>query len=518
MKQAIGQQWNTPLMCLVLGAMLCSLVVIPGSGWTVEASPATGNGQVRESVIAGSWYPSSPSALREQLEGFLGKVPVQEVAGRPVALIAPHAGYTYSGQVAAHAYKLLEKEKFDSVVVIAPSHHTRFPGVSVYDQGGFKTPLGVVPLDDALIRSLMQREKRIRSLPEVHAKEHSLEVQLPFLQLMIPGVRLVPLVMGQQDLETCRWLTEALGEACRGKSVLIVASSDLSHYHPYDEAKRLDERVIGSIKVLDAEGLSESLARGDCEACGGGPMVTAMLYARKLGVKQGTVLKYANSGDVTGMRNDPRGVVGYVAAAFWNAAAKSPELNTKSGNEAKRVGVDLGLTPEEKALLHRVARQSIEARCRGETPPSITIDSAKLKEPRGAFVTLHKHGMLRGCIGHIMATRPLAQTVSEAAVAAAFEDPRFPPLDSVELKDIKLEISVLTPLERIRNNEDIVVGVHGIVLRKGGRSGLLLPQVATEQGWDRINFLENCCLKAGLPRNAWRDADTEIFIFSADVF
>ncbi len=517
MKKPSGHQRNIPWICLMLGALLYSPLAIPGSTLTA-AGAAMESGQVQESVIAGSWYPSSASALREQLEGFFEKVPVREAGGRPVALIVPHAGYAYSGQVAAHAYKLLQKHKFDSIVIIAPSHHARFSGVSVYDLGGFKTPLGVVPLDDALIKALIHREKRIRSLPEAHAKEHSLEIQLPFLQLMVPGFRLVPLVMGQQDMETCRWLSETLWEVCHGKSVLVVASSDLSHYHPYDEAKRLDERVIDAIKTLDAEGLHDRLAKGDCEACGGGPLVTAMLYARKVGVKRGEVLNYANSGDVTGTRNDPRGVVGYVSAALWTAAQKSPESSTKIGTEPKKVGVDLGLTHTEKALLHKVARESIEARCRGADPPSFTVDSMKLKEPRGAFVTLHKHGKLRGCIGHIMASRPLVQTVMETAVAAAFEDPRFPPLDPGELKDIEVEISVLTPLERVRNPEEIRVGIHGIVLKKGNRSGLLLPQVATEQGWDRTSFLENCCLKAGLLRDAWRDADTEIYIFSADVF
>ncbi len=518
MKKPIGQKRSIPWIRLLMGALAFSLLLSAGCGWAAVDLPAREGAEVRESVIAGSWYPSSPSALREQVEGFLARVPPREAGGHLVALITPHAGYAYSGQVAAHAYKLLEREKFDSVIVIAPSHHTRFSGVSVYDRGGFRTPLGLVPLDEAIIKALMQREKYIRPVPEAHAKEHSLEIQLPFLQVMLPGFKLVPLIMGEQDLETCQWLAEAIWEASRGKSVLVVASSDLSHYHPYDEAKRLDDKVLEAIRALDAPGLSEKLARRECEACGGGPMVTAMLVARQLGVKQGDALHYANSGDVTGMRNDPRGVVGYVSAAFWTGPAKSSESTSESRAEGRRVGVDLGLSPPEKALLHKIARETIEAKCRGGTPPAFEVDSPKLKEPRGAFVTLHKHGKLRGCIGHIAASRPLAQTVSETAVAAAFEDPRFPPLDPGELKDIQVEISVLTPLQRIRNPEEVRVGVHGIVVKKGGRSGLLLPQVAMEQGWDRSTFLENCCLKAGLPRDAWKDGETEIYVFSADVF
>ncbi len=230
------------------------------------------------------------------------------------ALISPHAGYVYSGQVAAHAYKLLEKQKFSTVIVLAPSHQARFTGVSVYDRGGFRTPLGVVPLDQDLISALEKRDKRIRFIPEAHAKEHALEIQLPFLQVVMPGFKLVPLVMGEQDLETCRWLAEAIADCIKDKPVLLVASSDLSHFHSSDEAKRLDQVVLDRVAAFDPEGLLRSLESGKCEACGGGPMVATMLAARRLGATKSRVLNSANSGDVTGDRSR---VVGYMAAALW---------------------------------------------------------------------------------------------------------------------------------------------------------------------------------------------------------
>jgi len=495
--------------------MLCWIIVAPAAIPALAADTYRGKSEeVRESVIAGTWYPSSPSDLRAQIEHFLAEVPERQAQGRLIALVAPHAGYRYSGQVAAHGYKLLQEAKFDSVIVLAPSHHMRFSGVSVYDRGGFRTPLGVVPLDRDMITDLMKREESIRSLPEAHGKEHSLEIQLPFLQVVLPGFKLVPLVMGEQDMKTCEKLAEALFQCTRGKSALVVASSDLSHFHSYDEARKLDQKVVERLSAFDPKGLHEKLAAGECEACGGGPMVTSMLYARKVGADRGQVLQYANSGDATGIQNDPRGVVGYVSAAFWIAA---PEKQPSSGAEEK-VGVDLGLSRSEKTLLHQIARESIEARCRGTQPPKRRIESAKLKELRGAFVTLHKHGKLRGCIGHITGRSPLAETVAEMAVAAAFQDPRFPPLDVGELDQIDIEISVLTPLERLQNPEDIQIGRQGLVMKKGPRSGLLLPQVATEQGWDRRAFLENACIKAGLPPDAWKDGDTEIYVFSADVF
>jgi hypothetical protein len=468
--------------------------------------------QIRESVIAGSWYPGNASRLKQEIHDYLSQASVADFKGQLIALISPHAGYRYSGQVAAYGYKILEKQKFATVVLIAPSHRAYFRGVSVYDRGGYRTPLGVVPLNQELISELKEREGRIEYVPEAHNQEHSLEIQLPFLQVLLPDFKLVPLIMGNQDFVTCQWLAEALGD-CIGKnrSVLVVASSDLSHFHPYQQAKKLDQVVLDEVSEFDPRGLSDSLAKGKCEACGGGPMVTAMLIARRLGANKSQVLHYANSGDVTG---DHSGVVGYMAAALWD------ELEATKGKNAQGqpLGVDLGLTPEEKGELLKIARDVVECQCRGEDPPKPVVDSPTLKEPRGAFVTLHKDGKLRGCIGHIRAQKPLVDTVVEMAEAAAFQDPRFPPVTSEELGQLEYEISVLTPLRRIKDVEEIQVGVHGIYLKKGGSSGLLLPQVATEWGWERITFLEHTCTKAGLPEDAWKDRKTEIYIFSADVF
>ncbi len=466
--------------------------------------------QIRESVIAGSWYSGNASRLQREVQDYLSQASSVDLKGQLVALISPHAGYRYSGQVAAYAYKLLGERKFSSVVVIAPSHRSYFRGVSVYDRGGYRTPLGVVPLDRELISAVKQRESRIEYVPEAHSQEHSLEIQLPFLQVLMPDAKLVPLVMGNQDFATCKWLAEAVADCVENRSVLIVASSDLSHFHPYKQAKRLDQVVVDKVNDFDPQGLSDDLANGLCEACGGGPMVTAMLIARRLGANKSRVLHYANSGDVTG---DHSGVVGYMAAALW------VDSNKSKGEESKnRGGVNLGLTSEEKAQLLEIARDVVESQCRGEKTPEFVVNSPTLKEPRGAFVTLHKEGKLRGCIGHIRAKEPLVKTIIEMAEAAAFQDPRFPPVSSKELGLLEYEISVLTPLQRIKEVDEIEVGKHGIYMKRGSCSGLLLPQVATEWGWDRTTFLEHTCTKAGLPEDAWKDKKTEIYIFSADVF
>ncbi len=483
---------------------------------TPDAAAMEGNTmpleQIRESVIAGSWYPGNASRLQQEIQAYLSQASVPDLKGQVIALISPHAGYRYSGQVAAYAYKILERQKFATVVVIAPSHRSYFRGVSVYDRGGYRTPLGVVPLDRELISALKEREGRIQYVPEAHAQEHSLEIQLPFLQVLLPDFKLVPLIMGNQDFVTCQWLAEAVGDCIeKNRSALVVASSDLSHFHPYQQAKKLDQVVLDQVGEFDPRGLSDSLAKGKCEACGGGPMVTAMLIARRLGANNSQALYYANSGDVTG---DHSGVVGYMAATFW--ANPNKGRGQKQGDQ--RVGVNLGLTSEEKVHLLKIARDVVETCCRGGKPPKTEVDSPTLNEPRGAFVTLHKNGKLRGCIGHIRAQKPLIETIVEMAEAAAFQDPRFPPVTSEELGQLKYEISVLTPLRRIKDVEEIQVGIHGIYMKRGDSSGLLLPQVATEWGWDRTTFLEHTCTKAGLPENAWKDKKTEIYIFSADVF
>jgi AmmeMemoRadiSam system protein A len=235
-----------------------------------------------------------------------------------------------------------------------------------------------------------------------------------------------------------------------------------------------------------------------------------MLAAKMLGANHGKVLKYANSGDVTGDRGR---VVGYAAGVFYKTAGGKEKMK-----EEKKVGVDLGLTEEEKKTLHQIAKTVIENKAKGKAVPDFKIESTTLKENRGAFVTLHKKGQLRGCIGYIEGRGPLHKTIEEMAEAAAFRDPRFTPVKEKELPELDLEISVLTPLKRISDVNEIQVGKHGIYIKKGWYSGLLLPQVATEYRWDRQTFLEHTCQKAGLPSNAWKEKDTEIYIFSADIF
>jgi MEMO1 family protein len=468
--------------------------------------------KIRESAIAGSWYPDHPETLKKQIGKYLEQVPPTTLGGTLVGLIAPHAGYLYSGAVAAHAYQSLREQPFDRVLIVAPSHRSHFPGASIYRFGGYRTPLGIVPLDHDLIASLCRDSSLFSYVASAETQEHSLEIQLPFLQVVLPAFMLTPILMGDQSLEACRRLAEAIVRACENRRVLLVASSDLSHFHSYQEAKRLDQVVIDQVSAFDPTGLAAALTKGTCEACGGGPMIAVMLAAQKLGANKARVLQCSNSGDVTG---DTQGVVGYLAAAFLDNPGKA---GRKPSSNRQASGVDLGLSAEDKRALRQIALQAIRSKCLKQPMPDIPVSSPKLKEPRGAFVCLHSGGDLRGCIGLIEGFGPLFRTVKEMAVQAAFADPRFSPLNPDELPELDLEISVLTPLVRIQDPGLIEIGKHGLLIRKKSHSGLLLPQVATEHGWDRHQFLEWTCRKASLPPKAWQDPDVEIFVFSADIF
>ena len=256
--------------------------------------------EIRKSVIAGTWYPGSPRVLQADIEDFFLNAPDVTIDGSIRGLIVPHAGYVYSGQVAAVAYKIVRGKAFDAVLVLGPSHRTFFHGVSIYSRGGYETPLGVVPVDAALAKDIMSESEMISAIPAFHSQEHSLEIQLPFLQRALGEFRFVPLVMGEQDRETCENLAESIVNATHGRNVLIVGSTDLSHFHSYEKAVKLDSVVIKRIEKMDGRGLLQDLEKNLSEACGGGPAAVTMMVSEKLGANRAKLLKYANSGDVTG--------------------------------------------------------------------------------------------------------------------------------------------------------------------------------------------------------------------------
>ncbi|MFA4916059.1 MAG: AmmeMemoRadiSam system protein B [Syntrophales bacterium] len=466
-------------------------------------------GNIKKSVIAGSWYHGNSQVLRVDIESFFYNVTEEKIEGKIIGLVVPHAGYTYSGQVAAYAYRLVKGKTFDAVIIVGPSHRVPYRGVSVYSEGGYETPLGIVPVDRELAERIMACSSVTSYIPSAHTQEHSVEIQLPFLQVALGEFSFVPLIMGDQSLQTCKDLADAIFKAVGNRNVLIIGSSDLSHFHSCEEAVKLDAVALRDIERMDAQGLLEDMENNFCEACGGGPAAVTMIAAKKIGADRAKILKYANSGDVIG---DKTSVVGYTSAVFYISGV-SAEIK-----DQKKSGAGTNLSEIEKETLLDIAKKTIEGKLTGRSVPESKAKSARLREKRGAFVTLKKHGQLRGCIGYIKAIKPLQETIEEMAIAAAFDDPRFPPLTCEEMEHLTIEISVLTPLKEIKDINEIEVGMHGIHIVKSFYSGLLLPQVAVEHKWDRLTFLEQTCYKAGLPPQAWKDKDTKIYIFSADIF
>ena len=467
--------------------------------------------KVRHAAVAGSFYPADPKVLSAMIDDLLAKVTVPQITDPILAVVAPHAGYEYSGPVAAYTYAQLKGHKYTRVVVIAPSHHVAFDFTSIYDGDAYATPLGNVPVDKAFAQKLVKMSSTMKLSSQGHdptsaGGEHAVEVQLPWLQKVLGNFEVVPIVMGDQSYESSRALGVALAKLIKkeGGDTLVLASSDLSHYHTYDDAVTIDHKTLNALQAWDYFSMSRNFQTRVWEACGGAPIVAAMIYAERMGANQARVLKYENSGDVTG---DHSRVVGYSADVFVKA------------DSGKVLETPFSLSEPEKSELLALARKSVEYVVQEKyayEPPASA--SATLNQERGAFTTLKESGELRGCIGYTSAAKPLYITVRDTATLAAMRDPRFSPVSASELPKLEYEISVLSPLRRVTDVQQIKVGQHGLLMKNGDSEGLLLPQVPVEQKWDRQTFLEQTCRKAGMQSNCWMEEDTDIFSFTAVVF
>jgi len=455
--------------------------------------------EVMKPVVAGSFYPAEPVILAAQIDKYLKEATPPRIDGDIIALISPHAGYEYSGPVAAYGYKAVSGKKYGTVVIIGISHHLAFDGVSILEKDSYETPLGKVPVDAEFLKKLMKFKKDVLySEPRAYEEEHSMEVQIPFLQRSLKDFKIVPLVMGRPDYPSCKALANALNKAIKDsdKKVLIVASTDLSHFYTYRDAITKDQVTLSEIMHLDAERLAIKISEGECELCGSGPVLAALLAGKQLGANRVKILKYANSGDTGG---DKTRVVGYGSIAIYRE-----EENM--------------LNAEQKKKLIGIARKTIETYLKEGRIIELKEDDPALLKVQGTFVTLHKGGELRGCIGNIIGQDPLYLTVRDMAIESATRDSRFTPVTVSELKDIKIEISVLTEPKVVTKVDEIEMGTHGVILKQGFSSAVYLPQVATETGWTRDEFLANLSHKAGLPPNAWKEKRTELYTFTAQVF
>lgn len=450
---------------------------------------------VRKPAVEDMFYPKDKQALSKQIDYCLENVQYKRLEGKIIALVVPHAGLIYSGQVAAYGYKELEGKKYKRVILMGSSHYQRFDGISVGDYDYYKTPLGRVEVDREFAEKLMESSSKINFLPAAHEKEHSIEVQLPFLQKVLKNdYKIVPIIFGNPSLQNSQILAMSLARFWDDET-LIICSTDWSHYHDYNRAISMDKKAVRAVLSNNVEAFINLIGRGSSEACATPAVITTMLLAPTLGANKTVLLQYANSGDVTG---DKSKVVGYASIAYLYESAP---LSTN----------------EQKELL-RIARKSLNSYLTKGEVPKVKIDKGPLVERRGVFVTLNKNGNLRGCIGYIQPHKPLAEAVQDMVIAAAVRDTRFPKVTKDELKDIDIEISALSRLERVYDVDEIEIGRDGLYIIKGAHSGLLLPQVATDQGWGREEFLENVCYKARLPKDAWKDKEAVLYRFSADIF
>jgi len=452
---------------------------------------------VRPPAWAGQFYDADKAALAARIDGFLAAARPAAVTGKIQALIVPHAGYVYSGKTAAYAYRLVQGADIKTVVILGPSHRVGFAGCSIYTGKGFETPLGVAEVDIPAARAIA-KASGFQDVPKAQVEEHSAEVQVPFIQRVLPGAKIVPIVMGYPVEADIRRLAGALVKVLQDRKALVVASTDMSHFLSRKEAGEADKATIELVKGQKVPALLRKLERNENMLCGGAAVVVALLYAQKAGPASVTVLRYADSTEGGGPADS---VVGYFSAAVTTSAPQA----------------EFALSGDAKKELLRLARQAVELFVREGKTLSYQSKDPVLSAPKGAFVTLKKDGDLRGCIGFIEPLYPLAQAVIQCAIYAATEDPRFGPVAASELKSLEYEISVLTPLTKVGDPGRIRVGKHGLVISSGNRRGLLLPQVPVENGWDRLEFLAQACVKAGLPPDAWRKG-AEIFAFEAIVF
>lgn len=480
--------------------------------WGIIMSACAEN-SVRPSRVAGMFYPASAEKLRAMVTEYLRDVPEAMVPDGAVAVLAPHAGYLYSARIAAPAYKAMAKADFDTLVIIGHDFGRHAQGLAgvLCDQSHFATPLGQVPVDVELVRALCQADSRLVVHNEAHAREHTIEVHLPFVQVLKPDCRIVPVFSGEVSREHSQALVDALQKCAGERRIFILASTDLSHYPKAERARAFDEYTASLLRNFDVSALCAWQQGGlwqeegvETPICAAGGAATALLWASAHQASEAVILRRGNSGDVPG--GDRERVVGYLSMAFCRPPAAPP------ATEFPAAAADYLLKLARARMVARLAAPG--------TPPVLPEAPAlpALQEAVGAFVTLHKKGRLRGCIGRISSAEPLSATVAQMAEAAAFEDQRFAPVTAAELPELQIEISVLSPMRRIASWQAIEPGRHGVVVRRGRRSGLFLPQV-----WEQLPDLESfmsclCAEKAGLPATAWKEADTELQVFTVTAF
>jgi len=467
----------------------------------------------RQPVVAGQFYAGDAGRLKADLSSLFANAEPKQL-DNVVAIISPHAGYVFSGEVAASAFNQIDpQKKYDNIFVVASSHRVSFSGASIYNKGNYKTPLGKVKVNLELANKLVNNHTIFTFRQDAHSQEHSLEVQLPFLQyIMETDFQIVPIVIGTQNQSDCNLIADALKPYLNQRNLFVI-SSDFSHYPDYENAQVVDHLTADAIVSNDPDQLMGTLSSNSKKGvsnlatslCGWSSVLSLMKMTTGRSDMQYHKVVYKNSGDAA-LYGDKDRVVGYYSIAV-----------TAKKQEADPTGYFLQ-DEDKKELLH-IARNTIENYIANGKSPEIKTEflTERVQEPCGAFVTLHKEGKLRGCIGRFDAKEPLYLVVQEMAISASTKDYRFPKVTADEIDELDIEISVLTPMQKIKSIDEIELGKHGIYIKKGYSSGTFLPQVATETGWSKEEFLGHCARdKAKIGWDGWKNAD--IFIYEALIF
>lgn len=474
----------------------------------------------RKPAVAGSFYPGNKDELLKELQVYYAHAVPGQKYKHVVAVIAPHAGYIYSGQVAASAYNQLDTAfRYQNIFIIGSSHRASFEGASVYTEGNFITPLGTARVNLSLAKELVARYPRVfHDYPDVQRPEHSLEVQLPFLQYLYKDqFTFVPILLGTQDKETCQQIAVALKPYLDGNNLFVI-STDFSHYPDYEDACRTDKITAQAIEENSVSAFLGTLKRNEQKGtnnlltsiCGWTSMLSFLYMTQDNPQVHYHLVQYMNSGDTP--YGDKQRVVGYNGMVV-TLDNESERETRKQQNEA------FTLSQDDRKRLLGLARNTIKTYLETGEVPSVEESSmpAELKVKAGAFVTLRENKELRGCIGRFTSEEPLYQVVQDMAIASSTRDTRFSPLTIKELPTTRIEISVLTPMRKIESIKEIQLGRHGLYIKKGMRAGTFLPQVASETGWTLEEFLGHCAQdKAGLGWDGWKDAD--IYIYEAYAF
>jgi AmmeMemoRadiSam system protein B/AmmeMemoRadiSam system protein A len=471
-----------------------------------ETPPMSETKTIRPPAVAGVFYPDDKVQLDKILTSLINQSEKIPAEGKLRILLVPHAGIQYSGPTAAAGFKQIENSNYRRVTILGASHRAWFNHAAVFAKGAWETPLGKVEIDEDLAKNLIN-ESNILADNSPHQEEHCLEVELIFLQKVLKNFKIVPVLVSQTDENLINNLAQKIAQNFDDQTLLVI-STDLSHYPPYEVAKKVDSQTIEAILSGDEEKFSQTIQ--NLENTGYPNLQTACCghEAVKIGLKVGQLLKvnwqkikYENSGDTAGEKSQ---VVGYAALGGFskNLPTSADWLDENAQKEALEI-----------------ARKTLEEYLTSGKIPEISPKNPSLLKNLGAFVTLRKKGELRGCIGEFEPKEPLYRVIQRMAIAAATEDPRFSPVTAPELGEIKIEISAMIPKRKIENWKEIELGKHGVVVQKGFHSGTFLPQVATETGWNLEEFLSQLCWqKAGLPPDCYKDPSTNLYVFEAQVF